>query len=96
MHSPRSKLIAWVAAILVVMAGLIVTAIGMATPVSFGWFAYQPLSGASFAFEDAGIFVSRMTVIGAVIAALGLMCIAFLAGVRAAASRHPHSDDSKP
>lgn len=86
---------AWVAAILIVAAGLVVAMIGMATPVSFGWFAYQPLSGASFAFEDAGIFVSRMTVIGAFAAGFGLMCIAFLAGVRAGGTRRAHSDEAE-
>lgn len=73
----------WAAAVLVVAIGLTVIVVGMLTPVSFGWSAYQPLSDAAFIGDASGVFVSRTTVIGAAILALGLMVIAFLAGYRA-------------
>lgn len=85
MTSRGRRTIAWVAAILIAATGLVVAVIGMITPVAFGWFAYQPLSSATFAIGGDGIFASRVTVIGAVILAVGLICVAFLAGIRAGA-----------
>lgn len=34
--------VAWVAAGALSVAGVVTLALGLATPVSFGWFAYQP------------------------------------------------------
>lgn len=67
--------------------GVIVTIVGVLTPVSFGWFAYQPLASAPFALAGSGLFVSGVTVVGCVLLGLGLMGLAFLAGWRARGAR---------
>lgn len=85
---PRQT-IAWAVAIVVAIAGLLLTVTGMLQPVSFGWFAYQPLSSATFYPGDAGVFVSRTAMIGVAVLILGVVTIAFLAGWRAAAVRRP-------
>ncbi|MFB4349636.1 hypothetical protein [Microbacterium sp. CR_7] len=87
MSRRRKSTIAWTAATLLVVAGLAATVVGLMTPVSFGWFAYQPLSSATFAGDGGGFFVSRTTVIGFVLLALGLIAVAFLAGLRLAGRR---------
>lgn len=68
--------------------------IGLMTPVTFGWFAYQPLSSASFVGDGSGFFVSRTTAIGCVLLALGIAGVAFLAGTRVGA--RSRRDDAAP
>ncbi|MBT2485199.1 MULTISPECIES: hypothetical protein [unclassified Microbacterium] len=87
MKRNRRAGIAWAAALVVATVGLTLLIAGLLTPVSFGWFAYQPLADATFTPGDAGIFVSRMTLNGAALLALGLIGAAFLAGRRAGAAR---------
>ncbi|MEN0023493.1 hypothetical protein MRBLWO14_001634 [Microbacterium sp. LWO14-1.2] len=82
MSRRRKTTIAWTAATLLVIAGLAATVVGLMTPVSFGWFAYQPLSSATFVGDGSGFFVSRTTAIGFVLLALGFVALAFLAGLR--------------
>ncbi|MFB8387490.1 hypothetical protein ACFC3F_10180 [Microbacterium sp. NPDC055910] len=57
--------------------------IGMFTPTgvaSFGWFAYQPLTDATFSPGGSAVILSRIAVAGWVIFALALVALAFLAG----------------
>lgn len=81
------KTVAWAIAGALAVVGAIVAVIGLLTPVSFGWFAYQPLANAAFAPDASGVFLSRVTIVGFVILAIGMVAVAFLAGVRAGASR---------
>lgn len=78
----------WMGALLLVVAGLITLVVGLFTPVSFGWFAYQPLAGVTLT-TATGVFVSYVTVIGSAILAVGLLVLAFLAGWAAKRSRRP-------
>lgn len=78
------KTVAWAIAAAFAIVGGIVAVIGLLTPVSFGWFAYQP---AAFAPGASGVFLSRVTIVGFVILAIGMVALAFLAGVRAGANR---------
>ena len=64
-------------------AGAVVLVVGLLTPVTFGWFAYQPLADATFV-PGAGVFLSGVTIIGWVIMTIGLLAVAFLAGRRTA------------
>jgi heme/copper-type cytochrome/quinol oxidase subunit 1 len=77
---------AWTVAGIVNAAGAVVLIVGLLTPVTFGWFAYQPLADAMFV-PGAGVFVSRITIIGWVILTIGLLAAAFLAGRRTARGR---------
>ncbi len=75
--------ILWTAAALVAVAGAITVAIGMLTPVgvaSFGWFACQPLAHATFAAGGSAVVLSRVTIAGWIIFAIGMLGLAFLAG----------------
>ena len=81
------KTVAWaIAGALAVVSGVVVI-VGLLTPVSFGWFAYQPLANAAFAPSGSGVFLSRVTIVGFVILTIGMVALAFLAGVRAGANR---------
>lgn len=80
-------LIGWIVAAVLVTAGAIVTVVGLMTPVSYGWFAYQPLADATFMPGGDGVWVSHATVIGLVLLALGLIALAFLIGQRVGPSR---------
>lgn len=87
MKRTSRQTIAWASAAALVIAGLILTVAGMLQPVSFGWFAYQPLTSATFSPGDAGVFVSRTTLVGITVLILGVGVVAFLAGWRAASAR---------
>lgn len=82
MTSRRATLIAWTLAAVLVGAGLVMTIVGVLTPVSFGWFAYQPQSGATFSPEGNVVILTRTAVVGSAVLGLGLIALAFLAGVR--------------
>ena len=71
----------------VVIAGVVVVVAGLLTPVTFGWFAYQPLAKAPSAPAGNGMFVSRVTIIGWALLGIGLVALAFLIGVRIGANR---------
>ena len=62
-------------------------------PVTYEWFACQPLADATFTPGGSGVFVSRVTIIGCVVLTIGLIALAFLAGWRAGAKRAPLTDD---
>jgi heme/copper-type cytochrome/quinol oxidase subunit 1 len=78
--------VAWTVAGIVIAAGAVVLIVGLLTPVTFGWFAYQPLADAMFV-PGTGVFLSRITIIGWVILTIGLLGVAFLAGRRTARGR---------
>ncbi|WP_314649830.1 hypothetical protein [uncultured Microbacterium sp.] len=82
MTSRRATLIAWTLAAVLVGAGLLMTIVGVLTPVSFGWFAYQPESSATFSPEGNVVILTRTAVMGAAVLGLGLIALAFLMGVR--------------
>ena len=73
----------WVGAAALVAGGVITILIGLSTPMgiaTFGWFAYQPLADATFAPGGAAVVLSRVTIAGWAILAVGLVALAFLAG----------------
>jgi heme/copper-type cytochrome/quinol oxidase subunit 1 len=76
------EVIGWVAAGTLVVAGVITIVVGQSSPVTFGWFAYQPLADATFMPGGDAVIVARATVTGFVVCALGLVSLAFLAGWR--------------
>ena len=81
----------WVGATVLVALGVITIVIGLLTPMgiaTFGWFAYQPLADATFVPGGSAVVLSRVTVAGWVIFAVGLVTLAFLAG-RAAGRKSP-------
>ncbi|MGO4145353.1 hypothetical protein AB4Y77_09735 [Paenarthrobacter sp. YAF11_1] len=65
--------------LIAVVAGVIVAWSNLETNV--GWFAYAPLSNEVFV-GDNGSFVSKETQLGLTIAGLGLLVLAFWAGLR--------------
>ncbi|WP_243076656.1 hypothetical protein [Microbacterium sp. SS28] len=77
----------WVIAGLIVLSGVAVVVVGLLTPVTFGWFAYQPLAEAAFTPGGDGVFLSRVTVVGFVLTTAGLLCLALLAGWRMGAAQ---------
>ncbi|MGZ8804803.1 MAG: hypothetical protein ACXWZG_05835 [Microbacterium sp.] len=83
----RAEVAAWSAAGVLRLVGTITFIVGLTSPVSFGWFAYQPLADATFTPGGDGVFVSRITIIGSIAVGLGLVALAFLAGRRAGRTR---------
>ena len=71
------------------LTGVVVLVMGLVTPVTPGWFAYQPLADATFTPGGSGVFIARLTIIGLIILTIGLLAIAFLVGWRAGAKRRP-------
>lgn len=82
---------AWAAASILTVAGIVVLVAGLFTPVTFGWFAYQPLADATFAPAGNGVFLSRVTIVGLIVLTIGLLALAFLAGWRSARRQPPRS-----
>ena len=87
MSGRSRKTVAWAIPGALAIVGGIVAVVGLFTPVSFGWFAYQPLADAAFAPGASGVFLSSVTIVGFVIVTIGMVALAFLAGVRAGANR---------
>ena len=81
----RKRLFLGLAAV-VTAAGAVITSVALARPVSFGWFAYAPLSDTAFAPEGVHL-VSTTAIVGAVVLAVGLMALAFWAGLAIGAHR---------
>jgi heme/copper-type cytochrome/quinol oxidase subunit 1 len=75
-------MIAWAAAGLLVLAGVITIVVGLSSQASFGWFAYQPLANATFTLGGDTLFLTRTTAAGFIVTVLGLIALAFLAGLR--------------
>ena len=94
MTSIRRAAAAWAAAGVLVLTGVVVLIVGLLTPVTYGWFAYQPLSDATFTPGGSDVVLSRVTIIGSVVLTVGLLALAFLAGWRAGAKRSTLIDDS--
>ncbi|MBG0717562.1 hypothetical protein G3N18_05625 [Microbacterium sp. 2C] len=92
MSERKRSIIAWTIAGIVVAAGAVALIAGLLTPVTFGWFAYQPLADATFVPGASGVFLSRTTIIGGVILAIGLLTVAFLIGRRTAQVRPNRSN----
>jgi hypothetical protein len=69
--------------------------LGLLTPVTYGWFAYQPLAEATFTPGGTDVVLSRVTIIGSLVLTMGLLTLAFLAGWRAGAKRTPLIDNSE-
>jgi len=86
-HSRAWPIIAAVAATLTV-AGAVITIIALATPVTFGWFAYQPLADSTFVPGDT-IVVSRAVIPGVGLVIVGLIVLSFLAGRRSGIRSRP-------
>lgn len=74
------ELIAWAIAGVVVAAGIVTVIVGLATPVSYWWSAFQPTADDTFTPADGSILVTRTAVIGIIIIGIGLVALAFLAG----------------
>lgn len=92
MSERKRSIVAWTITGVVIAAGAVVLIVGLLTPVTFGWFAYQPLADESFV-PGAGVFLSHVTITGWVILTIGLLVVAFLAG-RRSARRRPNRLDS--
>ena len=71
------------------LTGVVVLVVGLLTPVTYGWFAYQPAADATFTPGGSDVVLSRLTIIGSIMIAVGLLALAFLAGWRAGAKRSP-------
>lgn len=80
-------IVVWTALALVTVIGLITTVVGLITPVSFGWFAYQPLADAAFTPAQNVFVLSRPTAVGLGVLAVGLIGLSFLAGRRSGLRR---------
>ena len=63
--------------------------VGLLTPVSYGWFAYQPLADATLTPGGNDVVLSRVTIIGSILLTMGLLALAFLAGLSAGAKGSP-------
>ncbi|TWX40805.1 hypothetical protein ES689_05135 [Frigoribacterium sp. ACAM 257] len=70
-----------VAGLAALVLGVVVLAIAAAQPVSFGWFAYAPLSETTFAAEGVRVF-STASLAGAVITVISLLVLAAWLGYR--------------
>jgi hypothetical protein len=81
----RLVLVAGLAALVV---GVVVLAIAAAQPVSFGWFAYAPLSDTTFTAEGVHMF-STASLVGAVIIVISLLVLAAWLGYRQGVRRKP-------
>ncbi len=75
------------------LTGVVVLIVGLLTPVTYGWFAYQPLADATFTPGGSDVVLSRVTIISSIVLTMGLLALAFLAGWRAGAKRSPLIDD---
>lgn len=82
-RSTGREAVAWVVAGVLVLTGVVTVIIGLSSPVSFGWFAYQPLADAVFV-PGGGVFVSGMTIVGFAVLTVGLVALAFIGGWRLA------------
>lgn len=70
-------------AIVALIVGIVVTAVPASRPATFGWFEYSPLSSANGPLDGLYI-ISTTGVVGVVILGVGLMALAFWAGLRVA------------
>lgn len=86
----RTRLLLIVAIVAVIVGtGIVVTT--RSQPASFGWFAYAPLSSTIF-IPDGVHIISTGGLVGAAVLAVGLIALAFWAGLRVAHRRSPGDD----
>lgn len=78
--SKNSSAIALIIAGIIAVAGAIIVVLALLTPVSFGWFAYAPLSDA--VFLPSVIALPAWTLVGVVHFIAGLVTISYLIGKR--------------
>jgi len=81
----RLVLVAGLAALVV---GVVVLATAAAQPVSFGWFAYAPLSDTTFTAEGVHMF-STASLVGAVIVVISLLVLTAWLSYRQGVRRKP-------
>jgi heme/copper-type cytochrome/quinol oxidase subunit 1 len=72
----------WVIGAGLALTGLAMATVGLLTPVSFGWFAYQPLAAEGLSQIDNAVIISHTTVAGFLLLGIGLVVLAFLLGRR--------------
>ncbi|AZC12870.1 hypothetical protein [Microbacterium sp. ABRD28] len=85
---PVGLVIAAIIAGVLVLGGVILYIAGSsAGTASFGWFAYQPISGAAF-FPSSLVVLTPLTATGAAIAIAGLIGFGVIAGF-IVGRRHP-------
>lgn len=87
MTNSRRVALAWAIAGVLVLAGVVVLIVGSLTPVTYGWVAYQLLADATLTPGGNDVVLSRVTISGSIVLTLGLLALAFLAGLRAGAKR---------
>ncbi|MET0780253.1 MAG: hypothetical protein ABWZ16_01870 [Microbacterium sp.] len=87
MANSRGAALAWATAGVLVLTGAVVLIVGLLTPVTYGWFAYQPLADATFTPGGNDVVLSRVTIIGSIVVTIGVLALAFLAGLRVGAKR---------
>ena len=68
------------------VVGVVVLVVASARPVSFGWFAYAPLSDTTFTADGVHVF-STESLVGAVVLVVGLLVLAAWLGYRRGARR---------
>lgn len=76
----RGYRIAWIAAGLVILVGVVMTVIGVQQPLEFGWVAYAPLADEVYA-PSGDIVMRSLALWGIVVTAVGAAGAAFLAGI---------------
>lgn len=72
----------WVLGVGLTLVGLAMATVGLLTPVSFGWFAYQPLAAEGLSQIDNAVIISHSTAAGFLLLGIGLVILAFLLGRR--------------
>jgi heme/copper-type cytochrome/quinol oxidase subunit 1 len=70
------------------IVGVVVLAVDSARPVSFGWFAYAPLSDTTFRAEGLHLF-STASLVGAGVLVIGLLVLSAWLGYRRVVHRRP-------
>ncbi|RUR03398.1 hypothetical protein [Labedella endophytica] len=75
-----------IVSVVVAFVGLVLFAIAVSTPVSFGWFASAGVPDDIFTSDDF-VMLRHGAVTGAVLFAAGLVGIAFVLGIRRGAGR---------
>jgi heme/copper-type cytochrome/quinol oxidase subunit 1 len=75
-----------IAGVVAAIAGIVIIAVNVPQPKTFGWFAYAPLSGEVFS-PEGGTFVPTPWLLGGALVALGLVAIAFWGGYALARRR---------
>jgi len=81
MTSTRRELIGWVAAVGMIVVGIVILAVAMHQQTHFGWFAYAPLSDTTYS-PDPFASIVALTIIGEALIGLGLLAVGFLSGLK--------------